>query len=119
MASKALKEAIERAETWPEEAQEQVAEIAFEIDAELKGGVYHATSEELTGIDRGLKAAREGRLATDDEIEAVFTKRRGGSERDNPWNRGDREAGRGSVVQCAAACGCGASVDATSLASAR
>jgi predicted transcriptional regulator len=77
MASKSLKEAIRRAETWPEEAQEQLAEIAFEIDAELKGGTYHATREELAGIDRGLKAAREGRFATNEEVEAVFTKRRG------------------------------------------
>jgi predicted transcriptional regulator len=77
MTSKALKEAIRRAETWPEEAQEQLAEIAFEIDAELKGGTYRATPEELAGIDRGLKAAREGRFAPDEEVEAVFAKRRG------------------------------------------
>jgi hypothetical protein len=77
MTSKALKEAIRRAETWPEAAQEELAEIAFEIDAELKGGVYRATPEELAGIDRGLKAAREGRIATDQEVEAVFAKRRG------------------------------------------
>ena len=77
MTSKALKEAMRRAETWPDEAQQQLAEIAFEIDAELKGGTYHATPEELAGIDRGLKAAREGRFATDEEVEAVFAKRRG------------------------------------------
>jgi hypothetical protein len=77
MTTTALKEAIRRAETWPDEAQEQLAEIAFEIDAELKGGVYHATPEELVGIDRGLKAAQEGRFATDEEVEAVFAKHRG------------------------------------------
>jgi hypothetical protein len=77
MTSKALEEAMRRAETWPDEAQEQLAEIAFEIDAELKGGTYHATPEELAGIDRGLKAAREGRFATDEEVEAVLAKRRG------------------------------------------
>jgi predicted transcriptional regulator len=77
MTSKALKEAIRRAESWPEEAQEQLAEIAFEIDAELKGGAFRATPEELAGIDRGLKAAREGRFATDQEVEAVVAKRRG------------------------------------------
>jgi predicted transcriptional regulator len=75
MTSKALKEAIRRAETWPEEAQEALAEIAFEIDAGLKAGVYHATPEELAGIDRGLKAAREGRFATEAQVEAVFAKR--------------------------------------------
>lgn len=41
-----------------------------------KSGVYHATPEELSGIDRGLKAAREGRFATDEEVEAVFARHR-------------------------------------------
>jgi predicted transcriptional regulator len=76
MTTKALEEEIRRAETWPAEAQEQLAEIAYEIDAELKGGVYHATPEELAGIDRGIKAAREGRFATDQEVEAVLAKHR-------------------------------------------
>ena len=76
MASKALEEAMRRAETWPAEAQEELAEIALEIDASLRGGTYHATLEELEGIDRGLKAAREGRFATDEEVETVIVKRR-------------------------------------------
>jgi len=76
MTTKVLKEAMQRVESWPQEAQEELAEIAFEIDARLKGGKYHATLEELEGIDRGLKAAREGRFATDEEVEAVFAKHR-------------------------------------------
>jgi len=76
MTAKALKEAMERVESWPQDAQEELAEIAFEIDARLKGGKYRATPEELAGIDRGIKAVREGRLATDAEIEAVFAKHR-------------------------------------------
>ena len=76
MASKALEEAMRRAETWPAEAQEELAEIALEIDAGLRGGTYHATLEKLEGIDRGLKAAREGRFATDEEVEAVIAKHR-------------------------------------------
>jgi predicted transcriptional regulator len=51
-------------------------EIRSEIDASLKGGKYRATRAELEGIDRGLKAAREGRFATDAEVEAVFAKHR-------------------------------------------
>jgi predicted transcriptional regulator len=39
-------------------------------------GAYRATPEELAGIDRGLKAAREGRFATDEQIEALFKKHR-------------------------------------------
>jgi hypothetical protein len=76
MTVKALKESIRRAETWPDEAQEELAGIAMEIDATLKGGPYNATPEELKAIDRGLKAAREGRFASDEEVEAVFAKRR-------------------------------------------
>jgi hypothetical protein len=76
MTSKALKEAMQRVETWPEEAQEELAQIAFEIDAGLRGGTYHATPEELKGIDRGLKAAREGRFATHEEVQGVIAKHR-------------------------------------------
>jgi plasmid stabilization system protein ParE len=65
MAAKALEEALERVANWPEEAQRELAEIALEIDAELSGGVYHATADELEGIDRGLKEAREGRFASE------------------------------------------------------
>jgi hypothetical protein len=76
MTAKALEEAMRRVESWPQDAQEELAEIAFEIDARLKGGKYHATPQELAGIDRGIEAAREGRLATDVEVEAVFAKHR-------------------------------------------
>jgi len=76
MTAKALKDAIQRAESWPEEAQEELAEIAFQMDAGLRRGTYRATKEELAGIDRGLRAAREGRFATDAEVEAVFVKHR-------------------------------------------
>ena len=39
-------------------------------------GRYHATPAELAGIDRGVKAAREGRFATDEQVEAVIAKHR-------------------------------------------
>lgn len=71
-----LQQVFKRAQRWPEEAQEELAEIALEIDASLKSGKYHATPEELAGIDRGMKAAREGRFATNEQIKAVFAKRR-------------------------------------------
>jgi hypothetical protein len=76
MASKALDEAIRRAETWPEAAQEELAKIAWEIDARLKSGPYHATPKELAGIDRGLNAARQDRFATDQQVEAMLAKYR-------------------------------------------
>ncbi len=66
MTSKIRKDVLQGAEDWPEAAQAELAEIALEIDAGLGTGTYHATPKELEGIDRGLKAAREGRFATDD-----------------------------------------------------
>ncbi len=78
MTIKVLKEVIERAPTWPDDAQAELAAIALEIDASVRGGVYQATQAELEGIDRGLRAARQGRFATDAEVEAVFAKHRRG-----------------------------------------
>ena len=72
MTAKILKEVLERVETWPVE----LAEIAREIDAGLKGGVYRATQDELAGIDRGLEAARNERFATDRDVESIFAKHR-------------------------------------------
>jgi predicted transcriptional regulator len=72
----ALQAIIERADSWPEYAQRQLAEVASEIEAELSAGTYHATEEELAGIRRGLRAADEGRFASDEEVEAVFAKHR-------------------------------------------
>ena len=76
MTTKILHDALKQAETWPVEVQEELAVIAREMDAALKGGVYHATPEELAGIDRGLDAARAGRFATQAEVAAVFAKHR-------------------------------------------
>jgi predicted transcriptional regulator len=74
MKTKRLTEILERIESWPAHAQDELAEIARDIDAGLKGEVYEATPEELQGIDRGLRDAAEGRFATDDEVEAAFAK---------------------------------------------
>lgn len=68
MTAKALQEVLQRAETWPEEAQEDLAQIAREIDAQLAGRAYHATPEELAALD---EADRSG-LASEEEVEAAF-----------------------------------------------
>lgn len=51
MTAKVRKDVLQRVEAWPEEAQEELASIAREIDAQLTGGVYHATPEELEALD--------------------------------------------------------------------
>ena len=74
MTAKILQDALRRVEDWPAAAQVELAEIALEIEAGLGAGVYRAMPKELEGIDRGLKAAREGRFATDDQVSRVFQK---------------------------------------------
>jgi predicted transcriptional regulator len=46
----------------------------------LGAGKYHATTEDLAGIRRGLKDAREGRFAADEQIEELFKKHRPATE---------------------------------------
>jgi len=76
MTAKLLQDALRRVESWPESAQLELAEIALEIDAGIGAGTYQATARELEGIDRGLKAAREGRFATDEQVRRVLEKSR-------------------------------------------
>lgn len=76
MGAEILDQALKRVEHWPEAAQQELAQIALEIDAGLKGGLHRATPAELAGIDRGIEAARENRIATDAQVEAVLSKHR-------------------------------------------
>ena len=76
MTAQILVDMVKRAEAWPVEVQEELAEIAREIDAALQGGLYQATPDELAGIDRGLDDARAGRFATTAQVAAVFAKYR-------------------------------------------
>jgi predicted transcriptional regulator len=73
MKTRELTAILERVESWPESAQRQLAEVALEIEQGLTGE-YHATPEELAGIERGLADARAGRFATDREVEAALAK---------------------------------------------
>jgi hypothetical protein len=68
-----LKKVIELAEGWSEKDQEELAQAALEIEAR-RGGVYHASGEELRAIDEALAAVERGEIATDEEVQAVFAK---------------------------------------------
>jgi hypothetical protein len=65
--SPAIKQIIERAESWPEEDQEELAEVARLIEAR-RNGVYRATADELRILD---EADRSG-IASKEEVEAAF-----------------------------------------------
>jgi hypothetical protein len=63
-----LKDVLSRIETWPEEAQQELTEIALEIESGFRGGVYRATADELQAIDQ----ADASGVATEQEVAAAF-----------------------------------------------
>ena len=67
---------LERAKSWPQDAQAELKQLALEIEAELGAGDYSPTETELAGIARGLRDVADGKFATEAEVEAVFTKYR-------------------------------------------
>lgn len=69
--SDAAKEVLERVPAWPEEDQEELAEIAREIEGR-RNGLYVLTAEEQAAIE----AARRGGFVSDADI-AAFWKRHG------------------------------------------
>jgi predicted transcriptional regulator len=71
--TKALESLIDRAASWPEEAQADL--LRFMIDTEAKHfGVYRLSDEERTAIRRGLEDAEQGRFATDEQIAELFAR---------------------------------------------
>ncbi len=68
--SPAVKTILERVASWPTEDQEELSELARDIEAR-RSGVYRLSDDERAAID----AARRGPLASDDEVEAVWKRR--------------------------------------------
>jgi hypothetical protein len=63
-----VKAVFERVPTWPEDRQYELAEVALEIEAEIAGAGYEATSDELAAIDEGLASE----AASEEEVKAAF-----------------------------------------------
>jgi hypothetical protein len=73
--TKSLEALMERAASWPEEAQAEL--VRFMIDTEAKHfGVYRLDDEDRKRIEQSLAAARRGEFATDEEVEALFKRYR-------------------------------------------
>jgi predicted transcriptional regulator len=66
---------VERVAALPEEAQAELIDSLAEIESKY-AGVYRLNDEERAGVQRGLADLREGRLVSDEEMEA-FWKRHG------------------------------------------
>ena len=76
MMTKVWVELLQRVQSWPEDAQDALAQVASEIQAELNKTGYRATPSELEGVDRGLRDSAVANFATQEQVEAVFAKYR-------------------------------------------
>ena len=75
MTKQGLEILLERVSTWPEEAQEEFVRSMANIENKHLG-VYRLNDEERIAVRRGLQEMREGRLASDDKVAAVFARYR-------------------------------------------
>ncbi len=74
MTSDELKTLLERVQSWPEAAQDELVAVANQIENEWLGGDYVATDEELCIIDAAIASIDAGEFATEAEVEAAFAK---------------------------------------------
>ena len=75
MTKEQINAVLEGVHSWPQEDQEELAEIARAIEAR-RTGVYRLSEAERQGIERGLKAMREGKFASDERVAKIFQKAR-------------------------------------------
>ena len=66
-----LSDILQRAETWPKEAQVELLRAAKEIERGAVG-LYQLSAEERSAIEIGLKDIKEKHFAETAEVEALF-----------------------------------------------
>lgn len=72
---KTLEVLMERAASWPEEAQAEL--VRFMIDTEARHfGAFNLDDEDRKRIERSLSSAHRGEFATDEEVAALFSRYR-------------------------------------------
>ena len=73
MTKEQIQAVLENVRSWPQEDQEELAEIAREIEARRKG-VYVMNDEERAAVREGLAQARRGEFVPDDEMDTFWAK---------------------------------------------
>lgn len=66
-----VKEILRQVESWPEEDQQELADVVRVIEAR-RTGVYRLTDDERTAVREGMAAARRGEFVPDDEMEKFY-----------------------------------------------
>jgi hypothetical protein len=66
---------LERVASWPEEAQAELLQSVVDIETK-HFGVYRLSDDERAAVRRGLEEMRQGKFASDEQVEAVFNRYR-------------------------------------------
>jgi hypothetical protein len=69
--SPAAKQILEQAASWPEEDQEELAELAREIQAR-RSGVYSVSDEERRAIEEALDELNQGERVSESDMSAFW-----------------------------------------------
>jgi hypothetical protein len=69
--SPGIKTLLEQIQSWPEEDQEELADVAREIESR-RSGVYRLSNDERAAVRAGMDDARRGDFASNEEIEAFY-----------------------------------------------
>jgi predicted transcriptional regulator len=73
MTKEQISAVLESVRSWPAEDQEELIELAREIQAR-RTGVYVMTDEERAAVREGLEQARRGEFVPDEEMDAFWKK---------------------------------------------
>ena len=71
------KKPLERVASWPQEDQDELAEVAVEIEAR-RNGIYRLSDDERAAVREGMEAARRGEFVSDDDMKAYYKRHRRG-----------------------------------------
>lgn len=69
--SPAAKQILEKIASWPEEDQEELAEVAREIEAR-RTGVYEMTESERLAVEEGLAQIDRGEFVSEEEMQSFW-----------------------------------------------
>ena len=69
--TRVAKKILEQVASWPEEDQEELAEVAREIEAR-RSGVYVLSDDERKAIDEALDELKQGKRVPEKEMEAFW-----------------------------------------------
>jgi predicted transcriptional regulator len=73
MTKEQINAVLENVRSWPEQDQQELAELAREIEAR-RSGVYVMNDEERAAVKEGLDQAQRGEFVPDDEMDAFWKK---------------------------------------------